>query len=352
MRHLIEAIATEANDEELTDRLISVDTTFAAHAHRQQISGEERFTHLLGAEIAANIHRWACSPESLKPHSGSENERQPDSKAFADLSTDTGAADAFATEFKNDLIYCDKGWFLRKNQVFEPIGPEVVQGLAKDFLQNQVGKVSPGPVAYSPLKSCLNRTRINAVTELSRAQLYVQSNTLDENRDLAGCSDGRVLGLNTGGMISDGVGSIVTKKLGTSFTAGSMCPEWTKFLQRIFDGDSKLITFIQRAVGYSLTGSISEQCLFILIGTGANGKSTFLRVLQHLLGDYAGTIPMQGLMEQKYGSQTNDLAHLVGTRLAVASEGEKGQRLAESKIKTMTGGDRISCRPLYGNLFE
>ena len=56
---------------------------------------------------------------------------------------------------------------------------------------------------------------------------------------------------------------------------------------------------------------------------------------------------MQGLMEQKYGSQTNDLAHLFGKRLAVASEGENGQRLAESKIKTMTGGDRISCRPLY-----
>ena len=92
--------------------------------------------------------------------------------------------------------------------------------------------------------------------------------------------------------------------------------------------------------------------MFILIGSGAKGKSTFLRVLQHLLGDYAGTIPMQGLMEQKYGSQTNDLAHLFGKRLAVASEGENGQRLAESKIKTMTGGDRISCRPLYGNLFE
>ena len=61
---------------------------------------------------------------------------------------------------------------------------------------------------------------------------------------------------------------------------------------------------------------------------------------------------MQGLMERKYGPQTNDLAHLLGKRLAVAAEGENGQRLAESKIKTMTGGDRISCRPLYGNLFE
>ena len=115
---------------------------------------------------------------------------------------------------------------------------------------------------------------------------------------------------------------------------------------------SELINFIQRAVGYSLTGSISEQCLFILIGTGANGKSTFLRVLQHLLGDYAGTIPMQGLMVQRYGSQTKDLAHLCGKRFVVASEGERAQSLAESKIKMMTGGDRIACRPLYKNLFE
>ena len=139
-------------------------------------------------------------------------------------------------------------------------------------------------------------------------------------------------------------------KLGTIFTEGATCSEWTKFLRQVFNDDAERIAFIQRAVGYSLTGSIAEQCMFILTGSGANGKSTFLRVLQQLLGDYAGTIPMQGLMEQKYGSQTNDLAHLFGKRLAVASEGENGQRLAESKIKTMTGGDRISCRPLYGNL--
>ena len=304
----------------------------------------------MGAEVAANIHRWACSPKSLKiAHEGQPHEGQP---ATADLSTDSGAADAFATEFKNDLIYCDKGWFLRRNQVFEPVGPEGVQGLAKEFLQNQVGKVTAGPVAYSPLKSCLTRTRINAVTELSRAQIYVQSNTLDDNRDLAGCFDGYVLDLNTGSMISDGVNSVVTKKLGTNFISGSTCPEWIKFLQQIFDEDLELITFIQRAVGYSLTGSISEQCLFILIGTGANGKSTFLRVLQHLLGDYAGTIPMQGLMVQRYGSQTNDLAHLCGKRFVVASEGERAQSLAESKIKMMTGGDRIACRPLYKDFFE
>ena len=86
---------------------------------------------------------------------------------------------------------------------------------------------------------------------------------------------------------------------------------------------------------------------------GANGKSTFLNTLQALFGDYAASVPMQSLMEQKYGSQqTNDLAHLLGQRLVTASEGEQGQKLAESKVKLMTGGDVLSCRHLYRDLFE
>ena len=106
-------------------------------------------------------------------------------------------------------------------------------------------------------------------------------------------------------------------------------------------------------MGYTLTGSVREQCLFILIGTGANGKSTFINTLQKLFGDYAASIPMQTLMEQRNGSaQTNDLAYLAGKRFVAATEGERGQRLAESKIKMMTGGDRISCRALYKDYFE
>ena len=129
-------------------------------------------------------------------------------------------------------------------------------------------------------------------------------------------------------------------------------PGVDKIPQSNFRQDDELIKFLQRAVGYSLTGYVSEQCLFILIGTGANGKSTFLNVLQSLMGDYAGTIPMQSLMDQRNGSQTNDLAYLVGKRLVVASEGERGHKIAESEIKMMTGSDRISCRALYKDLFE
>src|ERR1700734_3616871 len=95
---------------------------------------------------------------------------------------------------------------------------------------------------------------------------------------------------------------LIVKKDAENQSRTTTCPEWMEFLRQIFNEDAELIAFIQRAVGYCLTGS-TEQCLFILIGSGANGKSTFLRVLQHLLSDYGGTIPMQGLMEQRYGSQ-------------------------------------------------
>jgi putative DNA primase/helicase len=145
----------------------------------------------------------------------------------------------------------------------------------------------------------------------------------------------------------------VTKNLGASVNPDATCPEWIKFLNRVFDHDAELIGFIQRAIGYTLTGSVSEQCMFILIGTGANGKSTFLKTLHHLFGDYAAAVPMATLMDQKNGSpQTNDLAYLVGKRFVSALEGERGQRLAESKIKMMTGGDRIACRALYQDYFE
>ena len=356
VRNLITAIAHEANDDELEDRLIAVGTTFAEFIQGRPISGDERLSQILGPETAHNIHKWACSPEALKPHalpvSPATSIQNAIPTLLADLSTNSGASDAFAAKFKNDLIYCNKEWFQRTNRVFEPIGSEIVQGFAKDFLQSEVGKGGFGPLGISPLKSCLGRARINAAVELSRSRFHVDLDLVDSNAEVAGCSDGSILHLATGSSFC-GTNVIVSKKLGANFGGHSSCREWTKFLNRIFDNDSDLIAFVRRAVGYTLTGTVGEQCLFILIGTGANGKSTFINTLQKLFGDYAASIPMQTLMEQRNGSaQTNDLAYLAGKRFVAATEGERGQRLAESKIKMMTGGDRIPCRALYKDYFE
>jgi putative DNA primase/helicase len=344
--HLIKAVATEAGDDELSDRINCVQTTFQRYARNEAISGDERLDALLGQSSAESIRHWSLvKSRQVVPVNDSLHH-------VADLSTDATAADSFAEAFKGEIIFCNGHWYRQRNQVFEPTSDVIVQGLAKQFFQNEVEKSSSGPLALSHFRSCLNRTRINAAVELSRAHFNVPTDEIDSKPDLVGCSDGHVLNLGTDGQHSTPAG-IITKKLGASQNPGASCPTWMNFLSRIFNNDQGTMDFVRRAVGYSLTGSVAEQCMFILIGTGANGKSTFLRTLHHLFGDYAGSVPIQTLMTQKNGSQqTNDLAYLLGKRFVTASEGERDQRLAEAKIKMMTGGDRISCRFMYADFFE
>jgi putative DNA primase/helicase len=348
---LVKAIATQVNDDEPDDRLRCVETTFAAYAQGHPISGDEKLVELLGKDTAKNIQEWTSTKPSKKKSLTAARALQP-GQTSVDIVTDAGAADAFATAFKSRFVYSNGQWFYKKVQVLEPVTAEVVQGLAKNFFQDQVAKMAAGPVTFSTMKSSLSRARINAAVELSRSAFHVDPAIIDANINLIGCANGSVLDLNTGSRFNNSQ-ALVTKKIGANVSPDATCPLWTRFINQIFESDVEVMEFVRRAVGYSLSGSVSEQCLFILIGTGSNGKSTFLRTLQHVFGDYAATVPMNTLMEQKFGSQqTNDLAYLVGKRFVAASEGERGQKLAESKIKMVTGGDRIVCRSMYKDFFE
>lgn len=120
---------------------------------------------------------------------------------------------------------------------------------------------------------------------------------------------------------------------------------------QIFNNDLDLIKFVQKAMGYSLSGDVSEQCMFILWGIGANGKSTFLNVLQELFGDYACSTGTETFMK-KTSEQSNDLARLRGMRLVTTSEAEQGKAISESLIKQITGEDEITARFLYGEYFS
>ena len=233
-------------------------------------------------------------------------------------------------------------WYRREVQVFEPVSDVIVQGAVGDFVamaHHQLEKRAPG------LKS---RSKINAIMELSRSQLFVDDKTIDNDRSVVGLADGRILDLRTGDIVPTGQDVFVTKKLGANYDPTATCPLWERFLSVIFNGNQAVIDFVKRAVGYSLSGEVSEQCLFIMIGTGANGKSTFINAVRKVFGDYSGTTPMQTLTVMPFpNGQTNDLAAMEGKRFISASDGEAGQRLAEAKIKNMTGGDKISCRALY-----
>ena len=121
-----------------------------------------------------------------------------------------------------------------------------------------------------------------------------------------------------------------------------------RFLEEVFDADKELINFVQKAVGYSLTGVTVEQVLFILYGTGANGKSKFLTVLDNLLGDYGLTTPSSTFKDNPYHDGIpNDIARMAGARFVKSIEVKEMAKLNEERIKALTGEDRSAARFLY-----
>jgi putative DNA primase/helicase len=136
----------------------------------------------------------------------------------------------------------------------------------------------------------------------------------------------------------------ITKIIEVPYEAGAGCPRWLEFLSQITGDDKELIAYLQRVVGYSLTGRTSEHCLFLLHGIGANGKSTFLETLRALLGPYAMQAQADSLMARRSDGPRPDIARLAGARLVTASESEAHRKMAEGLVKQLTGGDTITAR--------
>ena len=178
----------------------------------------------------------------------------------------------------------------------------------------------------------------------------VSADSFDQNPFLATVKNG-TLELKDGIFRSSCPEDYLTKQLGAEYSPEATAPRWTQFLEEVFGGDQEMISYIQRAVGYSLTGDASEQVLFLCYGNGANGKSVFLEVLDQLLGDYAATASFETFDAGRRGDSSNDLAALQGKRFVTVIETDDDRRLAEAKVKSVTGQDSISCRFLYGEFF-
>ena len=161
---------------------------------------------------------------------------------------------------------------------------------------------------------------------------------------------GGVVDLRTGRMRPHERADRMTK-IATATPRGS-CPRWLAFLSDVTGGDSDLQSYLQRMIGYCLTGSTAAHALFFLYGTGANGKSVFTNVIATILGDYATTSPMDTFVETRGDRHPTDLAGLRGARFVTAIETEQGRRWAESKVKAITGGDMVSARFMRQDFFS
>jgi len=203
------------------------------------------------------------------------------------------------------------------------------------------------------IRSSGNEAKLKAMANVARSwpNVSVRSDDFDSNPYLLNCQNG-VIELKTGKLISHAPDLLLTKICNTHYDSSATCPEWDKFLNTIFQKNEKLIAFIQKAVGYGLTGDVSQQIFFILHGDGANGKSTFVETIYKILGGYAAITPTATLIAKRGNEIPNDVARLKGARFIISSELERSKLLDEALVKRFTSEEPISARFLRQEFFE
>lgn len=277
---------------------------------------------------------------------------------------DTGNAERFTDTYK-DVVrysYTRKNWFFYNDKIWQLDNEGKVKNLVDDVLE----KMKKEPIlksddvdeedAQKNLQKHIKYSRgSNGKTNMlkeSQHLLPISTETFDRDIHLLNVQNGYI-DLKTGNLNEHDRSKYFTKISTVEYTDKIDCPQWMDFLNQIFDGDQKLIKYMQRAVGYSLSGSTEEQVMFILYGNGRNGKSVFLDIITEMLGNYTTNIQPQTLMVKPMsGSANSDIARLQGARLVTTTEPNDGMRFDEGLVKQITGGDTVTARFLYGDEFD
>lgn len=214
---------------------------------------------------------------------------------------------------------------------------DVPEHRVKDYL-----KFATSSMAEDRIRKAINLSKSDPV-------VAVTYSFFDSNNMLLNVKNG-IIDLETLEIIEHDPKNGLSKIANVKYDPDAKCPIWEEFLKTIFVGDMNLIKFVQKALGYSMTGKTGERVFFILYGRGANGKSTLLNVIQAIFGDYAATTPVNTFLAKRDGIP-NDLAALNSVRLVHASEAENRRRLAVSMVKQISGGDPVSARFLHQEWF-
>lgn len=309
--------------------------------------------HIKGQDVAALV-------EELKK--GAREPEPPPVVTGGFSLSDLGNAKRLVSVHGQDLRYCylRKKWLVWSGKYWETDfsgeverrAKEVVMGLYREA-GGQDDKDDRKRLAQFALRS-ENVNRIKAMVQLAQSEggISVQPEELDAHMWRLNCTNGTI-DLRTGKLLPHRREDLITRQAPVAYDSEANWELWERFLYQIQDNHVEKVHFLQQALGYTLTGSTREQCMFVLWGGGANGKSTLLNTVRHLLGDYARHTPTETLLSRTKGGEIpTDVARLDGPRLVTASEVDRGRRLAESLIKELTGQDTVSARFLYGEYFD
>lgn len=199
-------------------------------------------------------------------------------------------------------------------------------------------------------------TRIKAMLSLAKAELGMSCSVVELNRDehLVGVQNG-VVDLRSGELLEACPEQLISRQCAASYTPEAACPAWLRFLDDVFMGNAELIASVQRLLGYTLTGSNTEEKLMVCYGHGSNGKSVYHNIISRIMADYAKGAPADILVQKpgmNQGGASPALAMLAGCRMLGINETGTGDRLDEQALKTLAGREAITARPLYGSYFS
>lgn len=272
--------------------------------------------------------------------------------------TDIGNAEYLHALLGGDFHYCesDSDWYAWDGTRWRSHAHSLIYARAKEVLDllHAEADASGNKSAKRWADSSESLYRIRAMLELVRWEPGILIKQSDFNCDgwLLNVANGTV-DLRTGHLLRHARADLVANLINVRFDPAAECPRWERYLREIFQSEPDLPPFIQRAIGYSLTGDMREQVLFFLYGDGKNGKSKFLNILHSLLGPYAHHCQSRTLMAASDGTADYDIARMSGTRLVTAVESRKGVAWNEELIKQLTGDDAvITARFPYGRPFE
>jgi len=276
--------------------------------------------------------------------------------------SDIGNSQRFAQRKKPVARFCHayKSWFIwdgrrwGKDHIGKAIelAKEVILRIGDEAISIEYSDDSARIFRWAAASQA--RPRIDAALYLAQSVMAIEPKDLDAKGHLLNLPNG-TFNLSTGELCPHNKDDFLTKLAGVEYQPEEECPLWQNHLNLIFNNDQEMINAFQQVCGYTLLQENPEQVLFILYGSGKNGKSKTLGVLSHILGDYAINIAAETLMKKKSmndNSPRGDVARIFNARFVSASEGEAGQPLAEGMVKQLTGDDKITVRRLYENEIE
>lgn len=343
------------------------------------ISEAYRAYELGGTEAAMRV--IATEPDLLRLASEADIETPPtltDTESWLSMDEilaafrrgETGDAELLAALYADRLAYdhAEKQWYLWNGFHWEAdrtkqTGNLVSNNVAAQYIHAAAEKqknAGDDKEAQEKIKELWKRAgslryrgRINNVLALAASQpaLALTGDEWEQNPMLLAVANG-IIDLATGHFTPGNPADYIRAAAPTSWQgANATAPRWEQFLQEIFAGDSELIAFIQRLLGYAITGQATEHVLPILWGKGRNGKETLLETLRNVLGDLTAPASKDVLMDSNRnpGSATPHLYALRPLRLAWVSESKAGAKLNVEQVKWLTGGGTLTARPLHGN---